>query len=243
MNKNKLTQLLQTFSKEEWRELTKFVENPFFNQRQEATELLRVLQKTLAQGKPAPDKERLFQQLFGAGAYDDQRVRMAMSALLQTAEKYLAVRDFLQDQPSFHFRLSKILRHRNLPNTAASTWQEGIGALEKRKWRNAEHLYDWYKFQEEKYRAIHQLPEVATMDIQSLSDQLDVAFLSRKLWQCCFLLAHQARYNTSCDFGFLHQVLPYAEKYLHLPAVSIYYHCYLALTQPVDSQYFQLFKQ
>ncbi|MBL7825061.1 MAG: hypothetical protein JNJ57_00405 [Saprospiraceae bacterium] len=242
MNKSKLARFLDTFSKEDWRALAQFTENPFFNQRSEAISLLHILQKSRSQGKPYPDKEKVFQQIFGVGPYDDQRVRMAMSALLQTAEKYLAVRDFIQDKPAYQFRLCRTLRQRNLHTAASETWLDGANDLKNRPWRNAEYHYEWYKFQEEKYRAIHQLPEVETMAIQPLSDQLDVAFLSRKLWQCCFLLAHQARYNTACNFGFLDSILPYAEKYLHLPAVSIYYRCYLALTQPGENQHFQLFK-
>lgn len=243
MEKSKLAQLLLTFTLEELRELTKFAATPFFNPRPEAGALLRVLTKTVLNGKPFPAKEQVFRQIFNKEAYDDQRVRMAMSALLQTTEKYLSIRDFLNDFPAYQLRLSKVLRARSLPSQANSAWSKGVEALERRPERNAGYHYDRYQFEEENFRVQLETPEAGEADLQALSDQLDTAVLARKLWQGCFLLAHQARYNAVCDFGFLNQILPYALKNLHLPAISIYYHCYLALTRPEESQHFMAFKK
>lgn len=243
MDSSKIAHLLRTFSNEELQELARFMGNPFFNQRKEAVALLKIFIKSRLKGKPLPSKETVFSQIFDLEVFDDHRVRMAMSALMQSAEKYLATKDFIQDKASFYIRLSKILRERNLDSQARLAWQHGAEALELSAWRNAEQLYEHYKFHEERYRAILDLPEVETQDLQTLSDGLDVAFLSRKLWQSCFLLTHQTRYNAACDFGLLHQILPSAEKFLHIPAISIYYHCYLSLTQPGENQYFQVFKR
>ncbi len=166
-----------------------------------------------------------------------------MTALLQTTEKYLTVHDFLRDKPACELRLSKVLQNRSLPAKANTAWQNGVDALDHRPVRNAEYHYDFYKFEEEKFRVVLDTSEAGEANLQVLSDQLDAAVLSRKLWQGCFLLAHQARYNAACNFGFLNQMLPIAEKYLYLPAISIYYHCYLALTKPAESQHFQAFKK
>lgn len=242
MEKSKLAQILLGFTKTELRELLKFASTPFFNPRPEATDLLRLWSKSLLKGKPLPGKEAVFYQLFEKKKFDDHRVRMAMTALLQTTEKYLAVRDFLQDKASYQLRLSHVLQSRNLAVQASSARLSGSDALEQSAIRNAEYFYDYYKFEEEKYRAKLDTPEVASVDLQALSDQLDVAVLSRKLYQACFILAHQARYNAACDLGFLNQILPFAEKHLNLPAIAIYYHCYLALTQPGESQHFHRFK-
>lgn len=243
MEKSKLVQLLQTFSKEEFRDLSKFAATPFFNPRLEAVALLHLLGKTILARKRFPNKEQVFRHLFNKDRYDDHRVRMAMTALLQTTEKYLALRDFMLDKPACQIRLSKVLRARGLAAHANSAWKSGTEALEQGPERNPEYLYHLYKFEEENFRVTLDTPEAGTADLQALSDQLDAAMLSRKLWQGCFLLAHQARYNATCDFGFLNQILPFAAKHLHLPAVSIYYHCYLALTQTGENHHFQSFKK
>ncbi|MDX1912725.1 MAG: hypothetical protein SFV22_14640 [Saprospiraceae bacterium] len=242
MEKSKLLQLLRTFSKEEVRALAKFASTPFFSTRPEALSLLKTLEKHLFSGKVLPEKPRLFQQIFGKENYDDHRLRMAMSALLQTAEKFLVVRDLLQDEPVFQLRLGKILRAKNLKNQAEIALQTGYHALEKSTIRNAEYHYDLYRFEEEQYRSALDSPVVEVMNLQILSDRLDAAVVARKLWQGCFLLAHQARYNIPCDFGFLEKILPFAEKYRHFPAVSVYLNCYLALTEEAGNAHFQVFK-
>lgn len=244
MEKSKLIKLLQTFSVEELRELSKFGANRMFNHRPEALALLKVLQKTILIGLQLPSREKVFQQLFKKReVFDYHRVRMAMSALLITAERYLVVRDLLQDKPAFQERLSKILQATGLPAQAQQSWKNGMEALQQQELRNAAYHYDLYKFEEENFRATLEMPEAGTADLQLLSDQLDVVLLSRKLSQGCFLLAHQARYNTPCNFDFLEQILPFAKKHLHLPAISIYYHCYMALTQAHEVQHFQAFKK
>ncbi len=243
MEKSKLAQLLLTFSKEELRDLAKFAATPFFNPRPEAAALLKLFTKTVLAGKVLPNKEQVFRYIFDKEQFDDHRVRMAMTALLQTTEKYLAVQDFLNDKPAYQLRLNQLLYTRSLPAHASTAWQNGSEALKRQEVRNAEYHYDFYKFQEEKFRVTIDTPEAGAADLQALSDQLDVAVLSRKLWQGCFLLAHQARYNATCDFGFLNQILPFAEKHLDLPAISIYYHCYQALTKPSEGQHFQAFKK
>jgi hypothetical protein len=244
MEKSKLAQLLLTFSKEELRELAKLrCYARFSTQGRKPLHCCGCSARPFLAGKPLPGKEQVFRQIFDKEKFDDHRVRMAMTALLQTTEKFLAVRDFLHDKPACQIRLSKVLRARSLPVHANLAWKKGSEALERRDERNAEYHYDFYKFEEEKFRVALDTPDAGEANLQALSDQLDVAVLSRKLWQGCFLLAHQARYNADCDFGFLNQMLPFAKKHLHLPAISIYYHCYLALTQPDENQYFQAFKK
>lgn len=69
----------------------------------------------LVKGKAIPEKRVVFEALFGKNMpFDDHRVRMAMSALVQATEKYLAINDLLQDKSVYLFRLNKIYRSRNL---------------------------------------------------------------------------------------------------------------------------------
>ncbi|MEZ4924675.1 MAG: hypothetical protein R3A50_00250 [Saprospiraceae bacterium] len=243
MNNSKLFQLLQTFSSVELRELSKFAANPYFNQRSETNALLQMLIKSWSEGRNPPSKESIHKTIFGKGNYNDHRIRMAMSALLRIAEKYLVTKSLLDDKPAYQLRLSQILEERNLPNLANTAWQYGFDALAQDPERNSDHFYQEYVYQEEKYKAIQNSPEVETMDLQPLSDQLDIAFISRKLAQACFLLAHQARYNSTCDFGLLETILPKAEDYLHYPAVSVYYYCYQSLTQATQHHFFRSFKE
>jgi len=63
MDNNKLIQLLQTFTKKEWRDFSKFVESPYFNTDRQCGQLLDVLKKELSrESNSMLSRERLERQ-------------------------------------------------------------------------------------------------------------------------------------------------------------------------------------
>ena len=245
MENTRLLQLLRTFSAEELRGLKKFVRSPFFNQRREVIVLLDCLEKPLKTGRPAPGKEQAFAAVFGNQPFDDHRVRMAMSFLFQLTGQFLAVQGFLADKPDFNLRLTGLLRQRKLPTHAQQAHDDAAAGLERRPIRNADFQQQQYQFLLEKYRSEVAARPTGPLPLQDLSNQLDRAFLSRKLWQSCFMLSHQTVYNTSYDFGLLDAVLEQVKTspMLREPSVAVYYHCFQALVNPADNAAFQEFKK
>jgi len=262
MEKSRLLKLLRTLSKEELRGLKKFVSNPFFNQRSEVPALLDVLEKSLKANRSLPDKEQAYRQIFAgrlndelalesksaskpAPGFDDHRVRMAMSFLYQLTGQFLAVQDFLNDKPQYHRRLAAIFRRRHLPEQFAKTCEEAIVVHERQPFRDAAFFEENYQILLEKHRFAVESQTFENLDFQELSDRLDYTFLARKLWQSCFMLSHQSVSNASYRFGLLEAVLAQIEetRALNIPAVSIYYYCYRALTNPAEKTHFQRFKK
>lgn len=245
MENTRLLKLLRTFSDAELRALKKFVRSPYFNQRREVIGLLDFLEKPLKTNRPAPGKEEAFTAVFGKAQFDDHRIRMAMSFLFQLANQFLAVQGFLNDTPGIRLSLASLLRQRKLPDHAAQARVEAATALLGRPLRNAEFQQQHYQFLLEKYRSEVEINPTGPLPLQELSHQLDRAYLSRKLWQSCFMLSHQAVYNTRYDFGLLDAALNYLETApaLQDPSVAVYYFCYRALTNPTETAYFQQFKR
>ncbi|MBV6439857.1 MAG: hypothetical protein DYG98_22035 [Haliscomenobacteraceae bacterium CHB4] len=244
MEKSRLLRLLRTLSKEELRGLKKFVRNPFFNQRSEVPALLDVLEKSLKTDRTAPGKEQTYRQIFGKEAYNDHRVRLAMSFLYQLTGQFLAVQDFLQDSPRYQRRLASIFRRRHLPDQFAKTWEDANAAQQRIPVRNADFFEENYQLLLEKHRFAVETQTFGDLDFQELSDRLDNAFLARKLWQACFMLSHQSVSGTVYRFGLLDAALAHIGQTnaLDIPAISIYYHCYRALTDPAEKVHFQQFK-
>ncbi|MBK9338121.1 MAG: hypothetical protein IPM98_16870 [Lewinellaceae bacterium] len=245
MENTRLLQLLRTFSDAELRALKKFVRSPYFNQRREVIDLLDFLEKPLKSKRPAPEKERAFAAIFGKDQFDDHRIRMAMSFLFQLASQFLSVQDFVGDTSQLRLRQAGLLRQRKLQDHARQTLMESATALLSRPQRNADFHQQHYQFLLEKYRAEAEINPTGPLPLQELSNQLDRAFLSRKLWQSCFMLSHQTVYNTTYDFGLLDAALAHLESapVLDDPSVAVYYFCYRALTNPDETAYFQQFKQ
>lgn len=244
MEKSRLLRLLRTLSAAEMRDLKKFTQNPFFNQRREVPALLDLLEKSLKTAKAVPDKERAFRELFGKTDYNDHRVRLAMSFLYQLSGQFLAVQSFLNDQPRYRRHLATIFRQRNLRESFAKTWEEAAAAQQALPVRNADFFEEDYQLLLEKHRFAVEAQTVDRLDFQELSDRLDHAFLARKLWQACFMLSHQSVSDARYSFGLLDAALLHIERSnaLDVPAISIYYHCYRALTEPAEPRHFQQFK-
>lgn len=245
MENTRLLKLLRTFSDAELRALKKFVRSPYFNQRREVIGLLDFLEKPLKTGRPAPEKELAFAAVFGKEQFDDHRIRMTISFLFQLANQFLAVADFLDDTPQLLLRQAALLRQRKLPDHAAQARVDTASALLGRPLRNADFQQQHYQFLLEKYRAEVETNPTGPLPLQELSHQLDRAFLSRKLWQSCFMLSHQAVGNARYDFGLLDAALTHLETTTTMPepSVAVYYCCYKALTNPSDASWFQRFKK
>ncbi|MBK7939296.1 MAG: hypothetical protein IPJ82_20425 [Lewinellaceae bacterium] len=244
MEKSRLLKLLRTLSKEEWKGLKKFVRAPFFNQRKEVIALFDTLEKAIKSGRAVPEKEQIYRQIFGKESYDDHRIRMTMSFLFQVAGQFLTVKDVLDDRLHYRRRMAAIFRRRRLPEQFTGAWLEAESAQQEQPLRNADFFEEKYQLLLEKYRFDVETQSANQIDFQQLSDQLDHAFLARKLWQACFMLSHQTVHNTKYDFGLLEVVMSQMiwPKVSDTPAVAMYYHCYLALANPTEKSHFQEFK-
>ncbi|MEM1124654.1 MAG: hypothetical protein AAGJ18_29715 [Bacteroidota bacterium] len=81
-------------------------------------------------------------------------------------------------------------------------------------------------------------------NLQELSDSLDTAFLILKLQQACSAVSHQTVYQQEYQLGLLPFILSYIEQnaLTKIPAVGLYYYCYLALSGQQAYQNFEQFK-
>ena len=245
MKNSRLVVLLQTLSNKEWRELDRFVRSPYFNRNEEVVRLWGILQEHLQELKIMPEKERLFHRLFpNASTYDDQQIRLLMSYLLKLTETFLVQQEQTQDHMRSHTVLTAQYRKRQLPRHYAYAWKQAQQARERHPYRNADFFQDAFRLETEHYRFQAATNRIREFNLQEVADSLDIVFISQKLRQACSMLSHQAVYKTEYDFGLLDQILIYVEAraLLDLPAISVYYYCYRALTQPEEPRFFHEFK-
>jgi hypothetical protein len=246
MENTRLLKLLRSLSKQEQRDLAKYVGAALFNRRQEVIDLLTALEKPLRTGQPAPDKAVVFKQVFKNQPFDDHRIRMSMSFLYHAVCDFLTLQDFMQDNPQRYMRMAAVLRRRKLPTHFQQAYDAAAEAHEAKPLRNAAQLEEQYQIQLEKYRFDYEQPGNAAFNLQELSDRLDEAFIARKCWQACFMLSHQTISNTVYDQGLLDAALEQLKQrpqLLDIPAISIYYYCYRALTHPDEPEHFSNFKR
>ena len=144
MEKSALIALLRSLSPVETREARKFLQSPFFNQRQDVMLLFELL---LAQGETS--KEAAWAKVYGKGlAYEAQKFRLLMSYLHGLLEQYLSVKEHLSDALEMQSRLATAYRKRKMPAAFERVRKNLLKSLEAQSLRNVDYherlyLLDW----------------------------------------------------------------------------------------------------
>ena len=244
MEKSKIFLVFDTFSNQEIKEFRKFVNSPFFNQQKEISLLLDFLVECKQHLKVIPTKEKAFQFVFGQQKFSDVKVRLLMSDMYKLIEKFLICKNTFADDIQNKIQLASTYRQRNLPKHFEKTIKRSDELLEKGNLRHAEYFNSRYKQLVEEYQFASSQKRNEEFNLQEISDTLDITFVTMKLRQTCLLLSHQTVYKKEYDFGLLSLIIQYIEQnnLLETPAISMYYYCYKALTEPQYLEYFTNFK-
>ena len=191
------------------------------------------------------DKAVVHQAIFPDLPFNDQKVRLAMSGLLKLLEQFLVIQNLTQDETLHHVKLAECYRKLNLNKHFQKAHSDAQNALENQPFRNADFFNYNYLLKWEDYLHTSANHRGKALNLQAISDDLDLSFLSLKMRQSCFAISHQAVFKAEYQLGLLNEVLNYIEenKLLEIPAISLYYYCYFALTQPQEEQYFQTLKE
>ena len=244
MRNSRLIQLMDSLSSKELRQLRKVVRSPFFNQRQDLIRLFDFLTEQLLIIKQIPSKEKASQYIYPKEKYDPQRIRFLMSLLTKTIEKYLAYQAFDEDEIGVKLKLAQVYREKKLDNFFNKTVADASNILEKQQLRNGTHYSNKYEIQNEKYLHTSLGKRNIEQNLQLISDNLDIAYISMKLKQTCISLSHQTVYKKDYNFNFLPELIKplVTSELLDVPAIGAYYHCYHALIDLKNEHHFQSLK-
>lgn len=222
-----------------------FLISPFFNRRENVSQLFEHLVEQWHELDMLPTKEGAHQQLFPGEPYRAQNIRQLMSWLLQLIEKYFACASFLDRSFELDLEIARVYRQRGLEKQLDYTLKRVSDQLERQPQRDADYFEYSYRVLEEQYFQTASKRRIGEQKLQEISDNMDLAFLSRKLRQSCLALSHQAVYSTTYHFGLMEEILKYVEQHqlTQLPAIGLYYHGFRTLTQSGDDRHFQTFKK
>ena len=245
MEKSKLIEVFKSLDKRDYLELDKFVRSPFFNTQDKIANFYRLLHESYRDLKFIPDKKMVFKRLFPGEVFDDVKIRLLMSDLNKVLEHYLIYKTFFNDKVKVKSALAESFRQRKLPKHFLKSIQDAKAEQDKSAFRHAEFFYDQYQIQQEEYQFLSNNKRTEQLNLQEISNTIDITYLAMKLRQTCFLLSHQRVYKADYDFGMLPDVINYIEKrgLLVYPAISIYYYCYYSLIHTEQVEYFVKFKE
>jgi len=243
MEKTMLWEAFSALSNSERKAFGQFVQSPFFNNRQSSIQLFTYLdtcRRNAQSPKDTTAAARLQKEVGGL------KMRQAHSALLALLEHFLAYQEKFEDTGRAKIRLSAAYRKRNLDKHFQITLREARENRAKQPWRHADYYHDLNLIEWEQYQFDSSSKRTETFNLQATSDQMDTAFISRKLRLACLVASHQAVFRADYQIGLLQPVLEMARQpdWAAIPAIGLYYYCYQFQTDlSAAEQHFEQFRQ
>lgn len=244
MEKTLLWAAFATLTKAELREFDLFARSPFFNRKMQLVSLAGYLRHCVESGAtPAP--EQAFEAAYPGIDYNDQKLRLANSDLLELLEHYLMYREKFADPERNKIRLAGAYRKRNLPKHAQSALREVRRDRERQPWRHAEHFDDLHRIELEQFQSASVAKRYEAFNLQEISDLLDTTYIARKLRHVCLARSHQAVFKTEYHFGLLDAIFEHVETegLLRVPAIALYFHACHFLADPAAESHFARFRE
>ena len=244
VKKSRLWEVIEQLSRRDLREIGDHVRSPILNKRDYVVKLYDFLMECAMTLDIIPDKALMHSKTFPGLEYDDSRIRSAMSVVLKIIERYLALTVIDENPAAVSLALAKAYRKRNLSKHYQQTIRNTADYLNKVPHQHADFHNGLYDLENERYQSLSAQRQLKSINLQLLSDRLDIGYLSQKLRQTCFSISHMQVYTTEYDFGLLPEILQKAGQppYQNIPAISLYYHGYFALTNSDEETHFQKFK-
>ncbi len=229
MDNSRLLELFLCLSKKEIRDLRKFVNSPFHNQRSDVIQLFEYLVKYAYGSKVDQlDKRLVFKFLYPKTAYQEKKMRYAMSFLYKSIQAFLSHQAYLTDPLLSQKALLQAMRQKGrnrLFETSLKTTQE---ELKGQAYRHPNFHLQAFLMQEEQYLFKASSQRGTHLGLEEASRQLDLFFIANKFKHAALAMAHQQVGQSELNLELLSPILDEVDRkndYLEVPAVAVYYHC------------------
>ncbi len=242
MKETLLFQTINTLDKREIREIKKFLASPYFNQREDVQVLFAFLTET--KHKNIPSKEQTFEKMFPSEKkYDDHKVRLASSLLLQLIEDFWAAENAKIDISKNKRIAAEQYRLRNLEKHFLRVFTEAKQDIDNQVFRNANYHFQQYELELEGYRFDSAIRKESSR-LQDISNHLDHAYYTLILRQACLAVNYQNVYKVIHEQSMITEIIAHVERNNldKIPSVGVYYFAFKSLSEPENTTYFFAFK-
>lgn len=241
MYKSKPVLLLKSLQPQDIKELEKFIRSPYFNRNELMEKLFLLLKKEYPNFEgPVIERENLFSKIFKDEKYEESKLRYAFSDLSKIIERFIVIREleknkFLQNQ-----LLLEHYKNADLEKYFGLTFDETQKILDNGGIRDSEYYYRKFMVEDLLYnyssaRRDRTLDEV----LQSVADNFDYYYISKKLKYLCEMFTRQNYLNSSYHMPLLEEVLHFVENHPleEYPAIKVYHKVLLTLSREDEEDY------
>ncbi len=241
---SQLLELVKSLDKRDMRELRKVVRSPYFNQRDDVSQLFDCIDKTLNSRLPDLSKEKIFEKIYPNQKYDDVLIRQLMSYLYKVIQKYLITEGVLQNEMESQLYLTHALRQRNADRIVEKQLNDSLEIIEKQGFKNAKYHYLKYKLHTENYDYLNSKKRNIGDSLQEQSEELDFFYISESLRQACIISAQQTISKQVYNQLFIDVVVERVMQMNNIPiSVSAYFYALNTLNKPEKEEYFHQLKE
>lgn len=237
----KALELLRSLSKKDWHWFGKFLNSPIYNQNELVLQLFNFFKSKKELSENSKLSKNISAVLFPEAPFEAAKVHHVGNYLSRNIEEYMAWDEWWQDEPVRQRYLLQAYRKRNLDKYFFDQLQQLRQGATEQPLRHAAHYRGLYRLALEEYQHSMQIGRSTAEQLQPLSDWHDLAFIAEKLKNACGIVSRQRVMRTELETGLLTPVLDYVRAHAQLlehPAIAIYFHGYLALTEPDQEHHF-----
>lgn len=243
MKNTKLILTLNSLSKEELRSFRYFLSCKLFNRREDPIRLFDYLKDALSRSKPI-DKKTVFQKLLPNKPFNEIEFRNQMAYLSKPLNQFLAFQKLYAYQGDELIAMCHAFRERGLYKQFETTIKKATTLQQTSALQDSDFYYRNFQLEQERYYTSTQQGRTHTTNLKEVAQSLDISYFANRLRQSCYMLSHQNMYNTAYDFTIVGHVLEEVKRknLIQIPAIGIYYYCYLAQVYPDNVSYFKSFQ-
>jgi tetratricopeptide (TPR) repeat protein len=237
---NKLAQTIATFSKAETRQFERFLQSPYFNQREDVV----VLFHWLLEFPKSPPGEPTFARVYPGEPFDASKLRLTMSYLQKQAELFLACQRWRNHPASVATGVVQELRHRGLENHFKDALRQAKQTLEQQPVRNSDYHMGIGQVLWEEARFESQRNPTEIKYLAQLSDHADLWWVLQKLRYLCLNRMQLIMYKMEEHLPLRAEVesIVHQQDMLQHNAVAAWFYCLKMLEEPTSAAHFEQFK-
>ncbi len=247
MIKSRLIEVLRTFSNKEFRDLGKWLQSPYHNQRQDVVTLYNfLLENNNLENNKLLSKENAFIKVYPKEKFDDAKMRQVMHFLFKAVENFLVYNESAKDTAKNDVLLARVYRRKKLAKSLKKSIKNAANTLDSQSFREYNYYNEIFLLEEEKYHFLVELKGVRTeVNIQEISNALDTSFLIKKLKIAWLSKAHKAVYKTEYSLGLIDEAVSFVENndLMNIPAIAVHYFMYKTITESNNEQYYEKLKE
>jgi hypothetical protein len=235
MHNSKVILLLQSFSSQEFRELSKFLQSPFFNKKKEVILMYEVIKKN------APDFDQhkierhfIMKKVYPKLAFEEKKYKYLSNLLLKLAERYISMKETESRTMIQDYHLMNAYVKRGLDKNYNFIYNKAQTIQENSLKRDSNFYYREFllknvaaeHFDKKKVRKNN-------LHLKELIQTLDIYYLANKLKYTCHILNDNKFISSDAQTQLPSEIIHLLNRndFSNYPAINLYFNLYQLMTE------------